>query len=263
MARVVFHEHPSQGGTCLPGAFSAYLDRIPLDGHGDLEAVWQTVRRAPFERDFGRDGGGGGDGRCSPVQRSRIWPEAFNCWEATAHFVAAARRFLPESWTVHVWDRDLNNGARHVWPSLMTPRGEHLLVDLQTEAPQQYSGRIYSGAVASPAANAADAGDEEDDEVSAGDVGRGVLGGVHIVGDAALRLFGLEKGGRALEKLEGDALPEWARRYDDEDEPPPPPKKKPRKPRDEDEDEPPQNTRRRRPTDRSDEQRARSGPLDL
>ncbi len=139
-------------------------------------------------------------GSCSPAQRSRVWPARMNCWEATAHFVAAARGQLPEGWAIHVWDRDLPNGARHVWPSLMTPRGDHLLVDLNSTANRRPRLQPYMGlAIPEPAANDAE------------QVGKDVLGGLHVVGGGLLKAFGLGQVADTLEVVEGDALPDFAR----------------------------------------------------
>ncbi len=197
MCRVIYHEHPRQQGQCLRGAFACYVRRIPLDGYADLDAVWADICQRPFERDSGQ-APEAGKCACRPAQRSRIWPAKMNCWEATAHFCAAARRFLGPEWTLHVWDRDLPNGARHLWPSLMTPRGDHLLVDLQTVEPREYPRRGYSGVATA--------------ETPANDWWNDVVGGAHIVGDAALRAYGLGGVGAELESVENNAgiLPSWA-----------------------------------------------------
>lgn len=205
MASVVYHEHPGQAGRCLPGAFRAYVQRIPLEGRGTLEQVWQAVRMRPFDADTGGAGNAGayGDDRCAPAQRSRIWPDTMNCWEAAAHWTAAAQRQLPEGFVIHIWDRDLPNGARHVWPSLVTPDGRHVLVDLQTVAARDYSPRGYEGR-ALPAAMANAGG------APANDWYNDLLGVVHVAGKTVLSVFGLGKVGETLEEIEGDALPEWA-----------------------------------------------------
>lgn len=199
MARLIVHEHPTQGGACLAGAFQAYVDRIPLEGYTDLDAVWQAARARPFDPDSGDEGCEvwSDDTRCRPAQRSRIWPTSMNCWETSAHFVRGALYFLPDAWTVHVWDRTLPNGARHVWPSLVSPRGDHLLVDLQTVSPRAYPSDPYTG-VALPGR-------------PANGIGNDILGGVHLVGKTALKVFGLGGLGDVIEEAEGDALPEWAR----------------------------------------------------
>lgn len=196
MARVVFHEHPSQAGTCLPGAFAQYMERIPVGDYQDLDEVWQHLRAAPFEADWGRTSRG--DERCQPVQRSRIWPKRFNCWEATAHFAAAARRLLPDTFAVHVWDRQLPNGARHVWPSLVTPRGQHLLVDLQTVVPPEHDPGAYNGILTEPPANATEWWNQ-------------VLGAVHFTGDKVLRVFNLGDLSDQIEPAYGDTLPDWSK----------------------------------------------------
>lgn len=211
MTQVIYHEHPRQAGTCLPGSFDAYVRRIPVADDADLSAMWQDIRSRPFQADWGASssacmrhaaGRQAGDqvGTCSPPQRSRVWPARMNCWEATAHFVAVARRRLPEGWAIHVWDRDLPNGARHVWPSLMTPRGNHLLVDLNSTAEREPGPQSYTGLVVpEPAANDAE------------QVGKDVLGGLHVVGGGLLKAFGLGQVSEVLEEVEGDALPDFAR----------------------------------------------------
>lgn len=211
MARVFYHEHPRQAGTCLPGSFDAYVRGIPVADGADLNALWQDIRNRPFQADWGAAKAGcnrrlmeldadGHTGTCSPPQRSRVWPPRMNCWEATAHFVAAASRKLPEDWAIHVWDRDLPNGARHVWPSLVTPGGDHLLVDLNSTAQRSPLPRPYTGLILpEPAANDAE------------QVGKDVLGGLHIVGGGLLKAFGLGQFADTLEEVEGDALPDFAR----------------------------------------------------
>src|SRR4051812_2986653 len=100
MAGLVFHEHPRQGGQCLEGAFAQYVQRIPPGPYADLDDTWEAVRSRPFEPDRGprsrssAEKQEASDARCRPAQRSRIWPQSMNCWEATAHFVAAALREL-------------------------------------------------------------------------------------------------------------------------------------------------------------------------
>lgn len=212
---MVYHEHPAQRGACLPGAFASYVTSIPLQGYDDLDSAWQAIRQRPFEADWGQVTGAcivspcplprvpsdATDARCSPPQRSRVWPDRMNCWEATAHFAAAAERFLPEQWTLHVWDRDLSNGTRHMWPSLLTPSGDHLLVDLQTVAARKYPSKPYRGLVKGVS-------------TTANGTGNDVLGGVHLAGDKVLRVIGLGGLSDALSKVEGDALPDWSRTED-------------------------------------------------
>lgn len=240
MAHVVYHEHPTQGGQCLSGAMADYVARIPTGAFRDLDDLWQSIRRRPYERDTGRSGC---DDRCEPAQRARIWPPRMNCYEATAHFVAGATRFLDDTWTVHVWDRDLPNGARHVWPSLMSPKGDHMLVDLETVAPRDYPARSYTGMFTQQPANEADEWYNQ------------ILGGAHWAGSRVLKVFGLGGAGPVLEDVEGDELPDWAKDNPsgappaDEDKPAPkkkpaaqddeeapPPKKKPKPVRRQDED---------------------------
>lgn len=197
MARLYYHEHPGQRGRCLPGAFDAYARRIPVDGYRDLDQVWAAIRSRPFESDEGTPGDGRAvgaqesPGECRPRQRSRVWPARMNCWEESAHFVAGALRFLGPEWQVHVWDRDLPNGARHVWPSLVSKAGDHFIVDLRPK-----------GVTDGPRAAARRRANEWYNDL---------FGGVHVVGGTVLKVFGQDKLVQKLEDIEGDALPEWAR----------------------------------------------------
>lgn len=236
MARLVFHEHPEQGGECLTGAFRSYVQRIPVSGFVTLDAATTAIRRLPFEADPGSGACEDGicDTRCRPAQRSRIWPPSMNCWESAAHFAAAAQALLPDDWTVHIWDRTLSNGARHVWPSLASPDGQHVLIDLNTLALGAYPVGEYSGAATRPAAN----GDG---------VGNQILGGLHVIGRTALSLFGLGGVAKKLEEVEREALPDWAL----EDPPAEPPR---RAPGPKDGAPPPRRETRDRP--------ARGGPMD-
>jgi hypothetical protein len=101
-----------------------------------------------------------------------------NCWEATAHVAAEAKRLLPDSWAVVIHDETYAEGMRHVWATIELPG--------MLGPPR-------------PAANLS---------------GNDVLGGVHIAGKTVLRAFGFGVAGDALEDVEGDALPDWARSKD-------------------------------------------------
>lgn len=124
-----------------------------------------------FEPDTGAQGT---DTRCFPAQRARVWPETINCWEATAHIAAEGKRLLPEDWSIVIRDATVN-GRRHVWPTIELPR---ILGPLN------------------PVANV---------------TGNDVFGGVHVLGRAVLRGFGLDALGEVLEQVEQPILPDWAK----------------------------------------------------
>jgi hypothetical protein len=225
MARLVYHEHPRQGGSCLQGAFAAYVRRIPVDDYRNLDELWQAVRRRPYEADFGD--ASASDDRCDPPQRSLIWPGTMNCWQAAAHFTAGALHFLDDSWIVHIWDRDLPSGERHVWPSLTQGR-HHLLVDLSTLSPAKYKLGVYSGLVVpSSAANAEGDDGSSEQETASPDGGEDagpqwynhLLGGAHAGGKVALSIFGLGGLGNVLEDVEREHLPDWAKSAPKEQQP--------------------------------------------
>lgn len=121
MPRLILHEHPGQSGRCL-GSMVRYAQRIPVR-FKSLEAVADFLRSQPYEEDPGLEESvvavpeymlSG----CSPWQRERIWPQAFNCWEAVSHWLAHALALLTGNEVVEIWDRTLPTGARHVWPVL-------------------------------------------------------------------------------------------------------------------------------------------------
>jgi len=124
-----------------------------------------------FEPDTGTQGT---DTRCFPAQRARIWPETINCWEATAHIAAEGKRLLPDYWSIVIRDATVN-GRRHVWPTIELPR---ILGPLN------------------PVANVS---------------GNDVFGGVHVIGRAVLRGFGLDALGEVLEQVEDPVLPDWVK----------------------------------------------------
>lgn len=85
----------------------------------------------------------------------------------------------------------------------MTPRGDHLLVDLNSAAERTPSTSMYSGIVLpDKSANGDDTAEE---------VGKDILGGIHVVGGGILKAFGLGEVAKLLEEVEGDALPDFAR----------------------------------------------------
>jgi len=170
MARIVYIRNPAQPDDCLSGAMAAYIRRIPPKFATFSEAV-AYLSRAKFEAD---DGKSGGDSRCFPAQRARIWPSTFNCWEATAHAAAEGARLLPAGWTICIHDQSFG-AYRHVWATLELPG---LLGPFR------------------PAAN-----------MSAEDV----FGVLHTGGKIALSVFGAGAVADAVEGLASDALPDWAK----------------------------------------------------
>ena len=127
MPLLVLHEHPEQTGRCLASLVS-YAQQIPIKFH-TIEEAATFIRSQPFEYDAGI-----GDSvnsakeynhsQCNPLQRQRIWPSSYNCWEATAHWLAHALKLLKsEEVIVDIWDRTLSNGVRHVWPTLAREDG--------------------------------------------------------------------------------------------------------------------------------------------
>lgn len=126
MPYLILHEHPSQDGRCLE-SLVRYAERIPIR-FDTMEAITLFLREQPFESDRGilESAVPVKDyqlSACTPWQRQRIWPAFFNCWEATAHWLAHALKLLHSDEIVEIWDRDLRNGVRHVWPTLKRSDG--------------------------------------------------------------------------------------------------------------------------------------------
>ena len=176
MARVVVIENPQQRNGCLSSDMARYIARIPPRFQSFPEAV-AALEAAPFVRDSGLEARG--DGTCIPPQRSRIWPDSFNCWEATAHFAAEASRLLPDDWIVLIQDKTFG-ALRHVWPSL-----------------------VFSGKLAPPGINP--------DMPIANAWYNDLFGGIHYAGDKVLRVFGAGGLSDQIAEAAGDSLPDWAR----------------------------------------------------
>lgn len=118
MARVLLLENAQQVGGCLARDFAEYVKRIPPRFNSFVDAV-DAISRAPYDADDGRSANDA-NAACMPAQRSRIWPESFNCWEASAHVAAEGARLLPSSWVIVVRDQT-ESGRRHVWPTITLP----------------------------------------------------------------------------------------------------------------------------------------------
>lgn len=179
MARILFIENPEQQGRCLSGDLATYIKSIP-PRFDSVTSLVAAISAAPFETDEGGSALSVAiDGECSPGQRSRIWPQSFNCWEATAHFAAEASRLLPQDWTIVIQDKTLN-GRRHVWPSITFG---NKLAPINQIQPKQIANEWYND----------------------------LFGGIHYVGDKVLRVFGLGSISDQISSLAGDSLPDWAR----------------------------------------------------
>lgn len=179
MARIVFIENPEQQGRCLSADLATYIKSIP-PRFDSVTALVAAISAAPFETDEGGSALSVAiDGQCSPGQRSRIWPQSFNCWESTAHFAAEASRLLPQDWTIVIQDKTLN-GRRHVWPIITFGNKLAPITQIQTKQP---ANEWYND----------------------------LFGGVHYVGDKVLRVFGLGSISDQISSLAGDSLPDWAR----------------------------------------------------
>jgi hypothetical protein len=126
-----------------------------------------------------------------------MWPDTFNCFEATAHALGAFLYWhLIEHLDFHVFDRNLGPRTRHVWPVVMDP--EHVrgwIIVLDSVVPRRHG------------------------QILANDWYNDVLGGVHKVGRVALKLYGLDSVGEASEKMWGNNLPNWAREEKKKDAP--------------------------------------------
>jgi hypothetical protein len=168
-------ENPQQK-YCLQADMARYIARIP-PRFGSLIELVNYLVSAPFVRDaLGTDDSGNA---CIPAQRSRIWPNDYNCWEATAHFAAEAARLLPDNWIVLI--RDVTDGnKRHVWPTL-----------------------ILAGKLAPPGFG--------DGRPIANEWYNDLFGGIHFAGDKVLRFFGAGAVSDMIADKSGDALPDWAR----------------------------------------------------
>lgn len=189
---VILHNNPSQAQDCLVGLVR-YSRRIIGEGGreydrlGSFPAVVRHIRACPYEADDGT--AQRGVTACSPIQRARIWPDTFNCFEATAHAVGAAMHFgLSGALEWHVFDRNLSPRTRHVWPVCVdraTARGWIIVLD--SVVPRTHRRILANDWYTIP------------------------LGVVHKVGRVALSVYGMDKAGQQLEKVWGDRLPDWAR----------------------------------------------------
>ncbi len=192
---IVLHGNPSQSDACLLGLVN-FAQQIARDAGdvfahlGSFRAVVDYIRSRPFEPDDGS--ARQGVDRCAPIQRARIWPRAFNCFEATAHALGAFLYWgLADYLEFHVFDKNLSERTRHVWPVVVDPEtGRGWIIVLDSVVPRQHR------------------------RVLANDWYNDVLGGIHSIGRIALSAFGMSKAADTLETAWGDNLPDWARSND-------------------------------------------------
>ncbi len=190
---VYLHEHAGQPQSCLEGLVHyaariaqnkrAYAYRTPAQ---IITWLWQQ----PVVLDLGEGPTSPG---CFPAQRSRIWPDCgLDCWEATAHLlgVAFCHQWLME---LHIFDAAVR-GQRHVFPAV---RPLYHFNDLPE--PLVIQPPIHTGKNSHGLRYAAQAWYND------------VLGGLHIVGDKVLRVFGAGDLSDEMSKVQGNELPDWAR----------------------------------------------------
>lgn len=199
MPTLILHEHPSQAGDCL-ASLVRYAQRIPTRFR-TLEETATYLRAQPYRPDDGFDdlrSLRSESSECRPSQRGRIWPSDFNCWEATAHWLAHALKLLSGNERVDIYDRDLVSGNRHVWP-VLTRNGEVWLVVLDSE---KYVGKLRQKA------KSANLGWEDIFRVE------NIIGAVHTIGSGALGYFLGPLASPLVEKAEelwDSTLPDWAK----------------------------------------------------
>lgn len=194
MPKLILHEHPDQSGQCL-SSLVEYAQRIPLR-FSTLDETAAYLRSRPFEPDPGlvESAVPVPDyqfSRCSPWQRQRIWPDSFNCWEATAHWLAHALKLLRSDEVIDIWDRTIGKNTRHVWPTIKRQDGIWLVT---LEGRQ--TGRRANG-------------------ISANIGWEDVFGALHVAGAGTLGFFlGADRAApivREAEKLWGGNIAEWAK----------------------------------------------------
>jgi len=192
---IVLHGNATQSEACLLGlvGFAQRIEREAGDVFaqlGTFRSVVDYIRSRPFEPDDGSaDQGVTG---CVPIQRARIWPAMFNCFEATAHALAAFLYWgLAQYLEFHVFDKNLSATTRHVWPVVIDGEtGRGWIIVLDSRVPRRHR------------------------RMMANDWYNDLLGGVHTIGRVALSAYGMGKVADTLENTWGDNLPEWARSND-------------------------------------------------
>ena len=189
---IVLHGNPQQSEACLLGlvGFAQRLAQEGSDGYaqlGGFQAVVDYIRSRPFEADDGS--ARSGVRSCVPIQRARMWPSTFNCFEATAHALGAFIFWgLVEHVDFHVFDKNLSARTRHVWPVVVDPEtGRGWIVVLDSRVPRQHRRML------------------------ANDWYNDVLGGLHKIGSIALKAYGMSDVADTMEEGWGDNLPDWAK----------------------------------------------------
>lgn len=192
--RLVLHQASGQTPSCLKGLvrYAQEASRHPRAAEfPSLQDFLTWCWQQPIKLDRGE---GPSISGCDPPQRSRLWPhDGLNCWEATALFVAAALRHRARL-EIHVYDA-LVNGQRHVFPALRSlgSTDKPQAVVLQHPVDNQHRAQAWYN---------------------------DLLGGIHLVGDKALRIVdkvylggsgvgdGLADG---MASVWGDNIPDWSR----------------------------------------------------
>lgn len=198
---VILHESSGQPGSCLEGLVSyareiAKTEQASRMSEGELFVyLWNSP--VVFDNGEGPTVGG-----CNPAQRSRIWPQDFNCWEATAHFVgwALAQHLEVE---LHLFDAYLGK-LRHVfpaWRSVGSIENPEALVLQPPVSPRSGFQNLASLGMARTKDQGGRAQAWYND----------LLGVVHFAGDKVLRVFGQGELADSLADYEGDDLPDWSR----------------------------------------------------
>jgi len=190
---VYLHQHSGQPESCLEGLI-LYAVQIARNKHTYAFRTPYQIITWLWQQAVKLDHGDGPTvSGCFPAQRSRIWPDdGLNCWEAVAHLLAVAFVY---QWMIefHIYDARVGT-QRHVFPAIRPLYGYNDFPVPLVIQPPVSTGKsgISLRAVAQ--------GWEND-----------LLGGIHIVGDKVLRVFGLGDLSDQISTLEGDALPDWAR----------------------------------------------------
>jgi hypothetical protein len=185
LPRIVLHQGSGQAASCLEGLvrYAHRAAQMPQAAQFDTMAsfiAWSWAQ--PVKLDVGE---GPVESGCSPAQRSRAWPtDGMNCWEATALFLAAAIAHEAPI-EIHIYDAYVR-GQRHVFPGIrqIGSSAQPEAVVLQHPLQNSYRAQAWYN---------------------------DLLGGVHLVGDKVLRIFGQGDLADQMADWEGDALPDWGR----------------------------------------------------
>lgn len=193
LPRVMLHEHSGQKAECLEGLVE-YATRIAANKRTYAfrypEQIMCWLWKQPVRLDLGE---GPTITGCHPAQRSRVWPKnGLNCWEAVAHLLGVA---FCHSWPIefHIYDAQLGH-QRHVFPAIRPlDATEEKPIPIVIQPPA-WTGKTDLSLRAAQA-----------------EWYNQLLGGVHVVGDKVLRIYGMGELADQLADIEGDQLPDWAR----------------------------------------------------